>query len=67
MNKGGARGQEMCDRTRRFALRIVKLYRVVVHDDVGRMIGKQMLRSGTSIGANAEEAQAAQSIKRFCV
>ena len=61
----GARGQEICDRTRLFALRVIKLYRVIAKDEVGRVIGKQLLRSGTSIGANVEEAQAAQSKADF--
>lgn len=61
----GARGQDICDRTRAFALRIIKLYRALKKDDVGRVIGKQMLRCGTSIGANVEEAQAGQSRADF--
>ena len=62
---GGARGQDICDRTRAFALQIIRLYRLIAKDEVGRVIGKQLLRSGTSIGANAEEAQAAQSKADF--
>jgi four helix bundle protein len=61
----GARGQDICDRTRAFALRIIKLYRALKKDEVGRVIGKQMLRCGTSIGANVEEAQAGQSRADF--
>lgn len=61
----GSRGQDICDRTRAFALRIVAIYQSVRRDDVGRVIGKQMLRSGTSIGVNTEEAQAAQSSRDF--
>lgn len=60
-----ARGQDICDRTRAFALRVIKLYRVINKDAVGRVIGRQLLRSGTSIGANVEETQAAQSPKDF--
>lgn len=61
----GARGQDICDRTRAFALRIIKLYRALKKDEVGQVIGKQMLRCGTSIGANVEEAQAGQSRADF--
>jgi four helix bundle protein len=32
------------------------MYRVLAKDDVGQILGKQLLRSGTSIGANVEEA-----------
>lgn len=48
-----------------FALRVIKLYSSVKSDDAGRIIGKQVLRSGTSIGANIEEAYAGQSRKDF--
>lgn len=65
MSKNGAKGQDICDRTRAFALRVIKLYHVIAKDEVGRVIGKQLLRSGTSIGANVEEAQAAQSKADF--
>ena len=61
----GSRGQDICDRTRAFALRVIKMYRVLVKDEVGRILGKQLLRSGTSIGANVEEAQASESNADF--
>lgn len=64
MNEG-ARGQDICDRTRAFALRVIKMYRVLVKDEIGHVLGKQLLRSGTSIGANVEEAQAGQSKADF--
>jgi four helix bundle protein len=62
---GGSKGQDICDRTRAFALRVIKMYRVLAKDEVGRILGKQLLRSGTSIGANVEEAQAGQSNADF--
>ena len=34
-------------------------------DDVGRVLGRQLLRSGTSVGANVHEAQGAQSKADF--
>jgi four helix bundle protein len=52
-------------RTAAFALNIVRCYRDVQSDSVGRILGKQLLRSGTSIGANVEEAQGAQSKRDF--
>jgi four helix bundle protein len=61
----GSKGQDICDRTRKFALMIIKLYQLFVTNNVGRVIGKQLLRAGTSIGANVEEAQAGQSIADF--
>ena len=48
-----------------FALEIIKLYKFLNFDKKEFVIARQVLRSGTSIGANIEEAQAAQSTKDF--
>lgn len=48
-----------------FALRIVKLYKHLNEQKKEHVLSKQLLRSGTSIGANAEEAVAAQSNADF--
>ena len=40
-----------------FALRIIRLYRHLVSDKREFVLSKQLLRSGTSIGANIKEAQ----------
>ncbi len=49
-----------------FAVRVVRLFReALVRDDAGRIIGAQLLRAGTSVGANVEEAQAAHSKRDF--
>jgi len=47
-----------------FALDIIKLYKIL-QDKKEFALSKQILRSGTSIGANVEEALAAQSKKDF--
>jgi four helix bundle protein len=39
-----------------FAIRIVKLYKYLVEQRNERILSKQVVRSGTSIGANVEEA-----------
>jgi four helix bundle protein len=52
-------------RTRRFALRIVRLYRALPKSDEARILGKQLLRSGTSIGANHRAACRARSRAEF--
>lgn len=39
-----------------FALRVVKLYQYLVEKKKEFVLSKQILRSGTSIGANVEEA-----------
>ena len=47
-----------------FALKIIELYRIL-HSQREYVISKQILKSGTSIGANVEEAIAGQSKKDF--
>lgn len=48
-----------------FAVRIVRLYKYFVTEKKEFVLSKQLLRSGTSIGANVEEAIGAQSRKDF--
>jgi four helix bundle protein len=58
--------QSIPDRTFQFAVRIVKLCQHLEESGgVSRTIGKQLLRSGTSIGANVQEGQAGQSKADF--
>jgi len=48
-----------------FALAIVKIYKVLVEQKKEYVLSKQLLRSGTSIGANINEAVAGQSKRDF--
>lgn len=48
-----------------FALKIVNLYRVLSEEKREYILSKQLLRSGTSIGANIKEGLVAQSRKDF--
>ena len=48
-----------------FAVRIVHLYRYLREDRREFVIGKQIMRSGTSIGANVRESRNAQSDADF--
>ena len=48
-----------------FAVRIVKLYKFLCEEQKVYVLSKQILRSGTSIGANIEEGIAGQSDKDF--
>ena len=48
-----------------FAIRIVKLYRYLCKKEQEYSLARQLLRSGTSIGANVAEAQQAQSRADF--
>jgi len=52
-------------RTKRFAVRIIRLYSSLSKDVVSQVIGKQLLRSGTSVGAHYREAIRARSDKEF--
>ena len=40
------------NRTKRFAIRVVKLFKALPTTEEARVIGKQLLRSGTSVAAN---------------
>lgn len=60
--------QPIPDRTFQFAIRIVKLCQHLEETgSVARTIGRQLLRSGTSIGANVQEGQAGQSKADFFI
>jgi four helix bundle protein len=48
-----------------FAIRVVNLYKYLCDEKKEYIISKQLLRCGTSIGANINEASAAQSKKDF--
>ncbi len=52
-------------RTYLYALDIIKFLDGFSHNYVSQTIGKQLLRSATSVGANIAEAQAASSKKDF--
>ncbi|MFC6224674.1 four helix bundle protein [Hymenobacter artigasi] len=53
------------DKTYAFASRIVKLHKYLTQEQREYVLSKQILRSGTSIGANVEEAVAASSRTDF--
>lgn len=53
------------DKSYAFAIRIVKLYKYLCDEKKEFVLSKQLLRSGTSIGANIEEAIGGQSEKDF--
>ncbi len=53
------------DKSSRFALRIIKLYKYLYDIKSEKVLSKQLLRSGTSIGANVEEALSSQIDKDF--
>ncbi len=53
------------DKSKAFALRIIKLYKYMVDDKKEYVLSKQILKSGTSIGANVKEAIRGQSKADF--
>ncbi len=53
------------ERSYEFAKRIIGLVRYIGQDRVTTALCQQLMRAGTSIGANVEEAQAAQSKRDF--
>jgi four helix bundle protein len=58
---------DLCERTFKFALEVVKLCQRIDrhHSNAAWTLSKQLLRSATSVGANVEEAQGAQSRADF--
>jgi four helix bundle protein len=53
--------QEFRQRTKQLALRTIKVVQSLPQNDTGRVIGKQVLRSATSVGANYRAACRAKS------
>ena len=57
----GQKSQDILVRTKAFALRIVRLYVALPKTTEAQVLGKQMLRSGTSVGAHVREGKRARS------
>jgi four helix bundle protein len=53
------------ERSFEFAIKIIQLVKHIPKDTTGFVIGKQLIKSGTSIGANVEEATGAYSKDDF--
>ena len=66
MNKTkGGQKFDIQERTFRFAVRVVKMTNCLPRTSAGIEVGRQVVRSATSIGANVEEADAAESKQDF--
>ncbi len=63
----GAPAFDIKERTLAFGVRAVRLFRVLngLADGSGAVLGRQFLRSATSVGANVAEARAAESVRDF--
>lgn len=64
-DRGLARGSIVGDKSLAFAKRVAKCYRFLLDKKKESILSKQILRSGTSIGANIREGLYAQSRKDF--
>jgi four helix bundle protein len=56
---------DLKDRTKKFALEIIRIVKLIPKNQEGRVIGNQILRSGTSVGANYRSACRARSKADF--
>jgi len=65
MRLRSSRGENIRERTFRFGVRIVKMVNRLPRTTAGFALGNQVIRSGTAIGANVEEADAAESRDDF--
>lgn len=57
--------KDLVARTKNFARRIIRLYVALPKTTVAQVLGRQVLRSGTSVGANYREASRARSKAEF--
>ena len=55
----------LLDKSKALALRIIRMYKYLCEEKKEFVLSKQVLRSGTSVGANAREANRSQSAKEF--
>ena len=59
------KSEELKERTKQFAIRVVRLFRSLPKTDEARVIGRQLLRSGTSVAANYRSVCRARSKAEF--
>ena len=63
--EGRGREADLRVRTKLFALRVIRMYSALPKTTEAQVLGKQVLRSGTSVGANYREAYRARSQAEF--
>ena len=56
---------DLKERTKTLALRVIRMFARLPKSDVARVLGRQVLRSGTSVGANYREADEARTKAEF--
>ena len=57
--------KDLAPRTKEFARRIIRLYAALPRNTAAQILGRQVLRAGTSVGANYREANRARSKAEF--
>ena len=57
--------EDLKERTKKFALRVIRLFGSLPTSSEAQVLGKQLLGSGTSVGANYREAYRARSKSEF--
>jgi four helix bundle protein len=65
MEDGNVSENITLNKSKTFAVRVVRLYQFLTETKREYVLSKQLLRSGTSIGANVREAHNSQSKKEF--
>ena len=65
MNSSIVFATEMKERTKQFSLRVIRLFRTLPKTEEARILGKQLLRSATSVGANYRAACRARSDNEY--
>lgn len=65
MNDEESPAFDLRERTKTYGLRIVRMFVVLPKTEEARVLGKQVLRSGTSVGANYREAHRSRSKAEF--
>ena len=64
-NKSMQRTNDLLARTKQFALAAIRFCETLPKDETSRVLGRQLLRSGTSVGANYRAADRAKSKADF--
>ena len=57
--------RDLKPRTKEFARRVIRVFAALSKDTAAQILGKQLLRAGTSVGANYREANRARSKAEF--
>ena len=63
--KDGSTAQDLVERTRAFALSVIDLYSRLPGTTLAQVLGRQLLKAGTSVGAHYREARRAKSDADF--